>query len=136
MSTRFGALGHDNVATGVYGPLGVLDLATHGNNENVIAVTEINDVRRYAESGHERGGATFDEQFYVLDERVGECGEQVNAKRLVGRRLGAGNLIGQDFGAHGAGAEAAVTTSVRYSRGESGVGNTTHTGQHDGVFNL
>ena len=136
MSASFGALGHDNVASGIHCTLGVFDLATHRNNEDVIAVTEINDVRWYAETGHEGGGTTFDEEFHVLDEGVGECGEEVNAEWLVGCRLGAGNLLGQYFRAHGARTEAAVTPSIGNSGGECGVRNAAHAGQHDGVFNL
>ena len=61
VTAGLGALGDDEVAPGVERAFGVFDLAAHRDDEHAVIVTELDDVRGHAESGHERAGAALDQ---------------------------------------------------------------------------
>ena len=90
-----GALGHDEVASGIDGTHRVLDLAAHADDDDVVAVAELDDLGRDPEPGHERRGAALDDHLDLLGHAAGHGGEEVDAEGLVG-----GCAHGRDFRHH------------------------------------
>ena len=128
--TRLGALGDDEVAARVDGPLGVDHLAAHVGHQDVVAVTEIDHRGRHAESGDEDRCAALDQKLDALDEVTGRS-QQVDPEGTVGRRAHRRDLSRHLLVRHSRGPEAAEATGGRDRGHERGVGDAAHSRQHD-----
>ena len=130
-----GALRHHQVAAGLDGAHGVLDLAAHADDDHAVAVAQVDDLGRDAEPRHE-GGRT------ALDDRSSTCSVMppgIAVRRSTPKGLSVAVAHGGDLGrhllvAHGGRAEAAEAAGVRDGGRQFGIGDTAHSGQHDGVL--
>src|SRR6516225_5329378 len=61
VASRFGALGHDEVAPGLDRADSVFDLAAHADDDEIVLMTQVDDLCRHTEPGHERRGASRDD---------------------------------------------------------------------------
>ena len=134
MTAGLGALGHDEVASGVDGAHGVVDLAAHVDDEHVGAVALLDHLGGNAESRHEGGRAAVDDDLDLLRHAAGHGGEEIDREGLVGGRAHGGYLGLHGSAAHGAGTEAAEAARFRDGRHQFGVRDASHSGQHDGVL--
>ena len=82
MPTRLGALGDDQVTTRLDGADRVVDLAAHAHHEHTVPVTEIDDLGRHAQAGHEGRGAAVDDHLDLLSHTARHGREQVDAEGL------------------------------------------------------
>ena len=66
VAAGLGALGDHEVAPGLDGTDGVLDLAAHADHDEVVLVAEVDHLGRHAQPGHECGGAALDDHLDLL----------------------------------------------------------------------
>ena len=92
------------------------------------------DVARHAEPGREHRRAPVDELLRVGEHPVGQRGEEVDAERLVGERLGGADLVDHLVGRHRRGAEAAEAARLGHRGDERVVRDAAHPGEHHGVL--
>ena len=91
-------------------------------------VTELDDVRGHAETGHECARATFDQQLDDLLQRLGKGRQEIDAEGLLGQFLRRGDLRRESRTRHRRGTQTAVAAGVRDRGDERAVGDTTHAG--------
>ena len=128
-----GPLGDHDVASGVEGAAGMVDLAAHVDDQHVVAVAEIDDVGGNPQAGHEDRRPAVDDLLHLSDQVARHGGEEVDTERLVG-----GVAHGRDLGhhalvAHGRGAEASEASGFGDRGDQRGIGDATHAGEHDRV---
>ena len=133
VATGLGALGHHDVAPGVEGPSGMVHLPAHVDDEDAVAVTQLDHFGRYSESGHEHRGAPLDDPLDLSHQIPGHRRQQIDAERLVGGPAHGGDLGDHLLGGHGRGPEAPEPPGLGHRGDERGVGHPTHAGQHDRV---
>ncbi len=134
VTAGLGALGHDEVASGLDGAHGVVDLAAHVDDEHVGAVALLDHLGGDAERRHEGGGAAVDDDLHLLGHAAGHGGEEVDGEGLVRGRAHGGDFGLHGGAAHGAGTEAAEAARIGHRGHQFGVRDTSHAGQHDGVL--
>ena len=87
VSATFGALGNNKVATAFVCRRCVTNFSAHRTNEHTVLVQLVNNVAWYAEACNKHACTTLNNQVNIAFKRVGKCGQQVNAKSLVGQLL-------------------------------------------------
>ena len=102
------------------GPPGVVHLAAHVDDQDVVAVTEVDHLRRHAQAGHEDRGASFDDLLDLPDQVPGHGGEQVDPERLVRRLAYLGDLGHHPLVGHGRGSEATESSGLGHRRHQGG----------------
>ncbi len=134
VATGFGALRDNDVAAGFDRGDRVADLPAHREHEHRVLMTERDHVARHTQSGGEHARALADEQFDVVHQPVGKCGEKVDTQWLRRERLGGADLLAELFGGHRRSAEAAEAARFGDGRDESAVGHASHPGEHHRVL--
>ncbi len=136
VAAGLGALGHDDVASGLDRGDGVADLAAHVHHQHVLAVAQLDDVAGHAQPGHEHPAAALDDGLDLRLHVARSGGEQVDAEGLVGQRPHLGDLFDHLVEAHGRRAHAPEASGLADRRDQGRVRHPAHAGEHHGVLDL
>ena len=96
----------------------------------------VDDFARNTKARHKDSRATFDNALDVFFKLTRNCCQQVNAERLVGEFVYCGNFFVELARPHWGGAKCSDTTGFTDGCHEFVVRNATHSGEHDGVFDI
>ncbi len=134
MAARLRALCHDDVAAGVDRALRVVDLAAHVDDEEPVAMAQVDDLRRYAEPGDERARARRTDGLDHGDQVARARRQEIDAEGLGGRGADGGDLPLHLVVIHDGGTEASEPAGFGDGGGHRGVGHAAHAGEHDRVL--
>ena len=96
----------------------------------------VDDFARNTKARHKDSRATFDNALDVFFKLTRNCCQQVNAERLVGEFVHRSDFFVELAWPHGGCAKCSDTTGFAYCSDEFVVRNATHSGEHDGVFDI
>ena len=131
VAAGLGALRDDEVAAGLHGAHGVIDLSAHGDNDHVVAVAQVDHLGRHAQPGDERRRTALNDHGDLLGHTTGHRGQEVHAEGFARGRPDGGDLRHHRFVAHGRRAQAPEAARGRDGRSQRGIGHAAHPGQHD-----
>ena len=96
----------------------------------------VNDFAWDSEAGHKDSRATFDNAVNIFFKLARDRRQQVNSEGLVREFVDSGNFFVKLARAHRSGTERSDTSGFTHSSDELVVRNATHSGEHDGVFDI
>ena len=77
------------------------NLSAHAGDENIVVVTELDDVAWNAEAGDKDASAVIDDCLYLGRHIAGGCGKEVDAEWFVGQFTNALHLLHHAVEVHG-----------------------------------
>ena len=134
VSTRFRALGDDEIAAGFDRRDRVTHLPAHARDENVPVMEDLDDVARNAEAGDEERCAALHDALSVFEHPVRQRREEVDAERLRRQLSYRPHLRIELLGRHRRRTQRAEPARVRDRGDQAVVRDAAHAGQHHGVF--
>ena len=134
MAAAFRTLRDDSIKAGLLAGNCMFHRAADIHHLHAGLVQLFENIGRHAETGNEGRGTFLDHDVGRAFERFGHGGEQVHTERLVGQVLHLLHLYPDFFRLEPRHAECSEAACVGNGGCKLRIGNATHAGQHDRIF--